>query len=346
MPARSSAPHELSFLSIFKVVAVALGILVLWLIRDVLLYCFLAILLAGVIYPFANLGAKYHIPKIVSVLCLYFLIFGGLGLMITLLVPALIEQSQAFLNVYGSQLGNLGDVLKMVNAFGHSGTTGSAITSISGLQGQLQTLFTTGLSTITGFFGGLAGFIVVLVLAMYIVIEDTAIKRVFNDWIPKEYQEFATRLTWLIMEKLGGWIRGQLLLCLIIGLMYLIAFESLRLPYALLLAFLGGILEFVPFIGPILAAIPAVFLAFTVSPTIALLTVLVQVVIQQLENHIIVPKIMQRTLGLNPIVSILAFLVGANLFGVVGAIIAIPVVIATSVLVGEWRRLRYAPAAE
>ncbi|MBP7006205.1 AI-2E family transporter [Patescibacteria group bacterium] len=340
MSARPSPSYELSFRSIFKVVAVALGMVMFWLIRDVLLYCFLAILLAGVIYPFANLGARYHIPKIVSVLCLYFMIFGGLGLMIALLVPALIEQSQAFLSAYGSQLGGLGDVLKMANAFGDAGgTAGTSVTSLSGFQSQIQTLFSTGLSTLTGFFGGLAGFIVVLVLGMYIVIEDTAIKRVFNDWIPKEYQEFATRLTWLIMEKLGGWMRGQLLLCLIIGTMYLVAFESLQLPYALLLAFLGGILEFVPFIGPILAAIPAVFLAFTISPTIALLTLIVQIIIQQLENHVIVPKIMQRALGLNPIVSILAFLVGANLFGVVGAIIAIPVVIAVSVILTEWRRL-------
>ena len=131
-------------------------------------------------------------------------------------------------------------------------------------------------------------------------------------------------------------MRGQLVLCLIIGLLSLIAFALLDVPYALLLAVISGLFEFVPYIGPILAGIPAALIAFTVSPTLGLATIGALVIIQQLENNLIVPKVMQKTVGLNPIVSIIAFLIGAKLFGVVGAIVSIPVAIAVEVAISEW----------
>ena len=91
-----------------------------------------------------------------------------------------------------------------------------------------------------------------------------------------------------------------------------------------------------PYIGPILAGIPAALIAFTVSPALGLATLGAMIIIQQLENNLIVPKVMQKTVGLNPIVSILAFLIGAKLFGIVGAIVSIPVAIAIQVALSEW----------
>lgn len=339
MPPSRSAHGELSFASIFKVVLVALGLVLAWQIQDILLYCFLAILLAGVIYPFANWGIRYRIPKIVSVLFVYLGLFGLIALIVTLLVPALIGQSQALVDVYGASLGNWAKGLRESSALQQLGilnTPSIGSSGLSNVQGQLQALLGNAFSVVSSIFGGIAGFVVVLVLALYVVIEDSAIKKVFHHWVPKGYQEFATRLVWLVMQKLGSWMRGQLLLCLIIGLLCLIAFALLGVPYALLLAVLSGLFEFVPYIGPILAGIPATIIAFTVSPTLGLATMAALVVIQQLENNLIVPKIMQKTVGLNPIVSIIAFLIGAKLFGVVGAIVAIPVAIAVEVVVSEW----------
>lgn len=332
---------ELSFISLFKIVAVALGIVVLWLIRDIVLYCFLAVLLAGVIYPLADWGARHKLPKTVSVLFVYLVIFGVLALIITLLVPALVEQVKALVALYGSRLGGAAESIKDIAFLNQIEAVGIDITSgIKGLQGQAQAIFGSAFSTLTSVFGGIAGFVVVLVLALYMVIEDSAIKKLFHEWVPKGYQEFTTSLVTLIMEKLGAWMRGQLLLCLIVGLLYLVAFAVIGVPYALLLAVLGGIFEFIPYIGPILSAVPVVLIAFTKSPTIGVIAIIALIVVQQLENNLIVPKIMQRTVGLNPIVSIVAFLIGAKLFGAVGAIIAIPVAVALSVVISEWRAFR------
>lgn len=335
-PSRAISSPQLSFVSIFKVLAVVIGVWTLWQIRDIVLYCFIALLLAGVIYPLANWGARYRIPRVVSVLCVYFGLFGLLALIITLLVPALISQSSAVVDIYGQHLGNATQFLQSASFIQHIQQNGFDL-GASGLQGQVQALASNALSVATDVFGGIAGFIVVLVLALYLVIEDSAIKNIFHQWVPKAYQEFFTRVTWLIMEKLGAWIRGQMLLCLIIGLLYLVAFWLVGVPYALLLAVLGGLFEFIPYVGPILAAIPAVILAFTASPAIGVATIVALIVIQQLENNLIVPKVMQRSIGMNPIVSILAFLIGAKLFGIVGAIAAIPVALAITVGLTEWQ---------
>lgn len=340
MPSPRLAHSELSFASIFKVVAVALGLLVVWQIQDILLYCFLALLLAGVIYPFANWGSRYRIPKILSILFVYLGLFGVVALVVTLLVPALISQSQALVDVYGASLGSWAKEFRDSTLFQQLGIlnpeeVGRGL-GLSNVQGQLQALAGNAFSVVSSIFGGIAGFVVVLVLALYVIIEDSAIKKVFHHWVPKEYQEFATRLVWLVMQKLGSWMRGQLLLCFIIGAVSLLAFALLGVPYALLLAVLSGLFEFVPYIGPILAGIPATIIAFTVSPALGLATLGALVVIQQLENNLIVPKVMQKTVGLNPIVSIIAFLIGAKLFGVVGAIVSIPVAIAIEVAISEW----------
>jgi predicted PurR-regulated permease PerM len=187
-------------------------------------------------------------------------------------------------------------------------------------------------------FNGVAGFLIVLVLAFYIVVEDDAIKTLFVNVIPSEYQSFATQVAVRVIEKLGDWMRGQLLLGLIIGVLYFIGLIAVGVPYPLLLALFGGLVEFIPYIGPFISAIPVVFLAFTVSPMHAGLALIVIVVIQQLENNVIVPKVMQRAVGLNPIVSIIAFMVGAQLFGMIGAIFSIPVATGLSVAISEYHR--------
>ena len=341
MSARSAPSLSVSFLTLFKIVAVALGVVVIWLIRDIVLYCFLAMLLAGIIYPLANWGARHRIPKVLTVLFVYLLIFGGVALVVTLMIPALLTQSEALVMNYGSWLGNANQFLKDIS-FLHQieGAGFNLSTGLSSLGAQLQSIFGNALSTLAGIFGGLAGALIVLVLALYMVIEDLAIKKIFHAWVPKAYHGFSTKLVSMMMDKLGAWMRGQLLMCFVVGMSYFVAFEILRVPYALLLAVLGGIFQFVPYIGPIVSTIPVVVITFPQSPLMALIAVVVITIIQQLENNILAPKIMQKAVGLNPIVSIVSFLIGAKLFGAVGAIIGIPVAVAVAVAMGEWRTFR------
>ena len=117
---------------------------------------------------------------------------------------------------------------------------------------------------------------------------------------------------------------GQILLMLIIGVLTYIGLFFLDVKYALTLALIAGLFELIPYVGPFIALIPAAILAFIQAPLLGLLVVILYVVIQQLENYVIVPQVMKKTVGLNPIVIIIVMLIGAKLAGVIGIILSVP----------------------
>lgn len=152
---------------------------------------------------------------------------------------------------------------------------------------------------------------------------------------PSKYHDYAVSSAEKIKVKIGRWMQGQLLLMLIIFALDFLALHFLNVPYALILAILGGLLEIVPYLGPIISAVPAVIFGFLVSPLTGILVLAVYIVIQQVEGHIITPQVMKKALGLNPIVVILALLVGAKIGGVLGAILSVPITTAMSVFVDD-----------
>lgn len=167
------------------------------------------------------------------------------------------------------------------------------------------------------------------------VVEESAIKKLVWSIAPEKHQPYIMQLINRMQKKIGLWLRGQLILSLVIFILTYTGLSILGVEYALVLALIAGLTEFVPYIGPMLGAIPAVFLAFTQSPTLALFVAGLYYIIQLVENNILVPKIMQKAVGLNPIVSISVLLIGFKVAGVVGAILSIPVATAISVFVQD-----------
>ncbi|MBT6301321.1 MAG: AI-2E family transporter, partial [Candidatus Jacksonbacteria bacterium] len=188
----------------------------------------------------------------------------------------------------------------------------------------------------SGVIGTVAMIILVLVLTFYLVVEDRGMKRALQAIAPDKTQPYLTQLLSRIQNKMGLWLRGQIILSLIIFILTWIGLTLLGVQYSLLLALVAGLFEIVPFLGPILAAIVAIFFVLAEGDILKVLLVAVlYYVIQLLENHLIVPKVMQKAVGLNPIISIVAVLVGAKIAGIPGAIIAIPLVTAISVFLRD-----------
>ncbi|OGL88417.1 hypothetical protein A3I42_00040 [Candidatus Uhrbacteria bacterium RIFCSPLOWO2_02_FULL_49_11] len=181
----------------------------------------------------------------------------------------------------------------------------------------------------------MVSFFIILVLTFYMVVDEDGIMRFLQVITPENIHKDVTALTVKIQNKIGLWLRGQLILMLVIGVLTFIGLTIIGVPYALVLALVAGITEIIPYAGPVIGSIPAIFIAFTISPTMGLWTVLLYVLIQQAENHLLVPKIMQKTTGLNPIIVILAVLIGARLSGVIGALLAVPIASAIEVLIHE-----------
>lgn len=333
---------EISTRTILNILGILVGLAVVWLIRDIVLSVFIALLLAGVLYPFAEWAERHRIPKGLAVFFVYILLAGLVIAVTGFLIPALLDQARLLEGSLGGTWGWLRDLIELAReTVANAGLPVAAPASAADLAGQIQSAALRVFATLNDFVGAIANAVIVLVLSFYIIIEDRAAKELFKHIIPDPYQEFATRLVWQVVQKLGDWFRGQLVLSLVIAVCYFIAFSLLGVPYALLLALLAGLLEFIPYLGPFLAALPAVFLALTVSPLKAVAVLAIIILIQQAQNHILVPLVMRKAVGLNPVVSIVSFLVGAKLFGAVGAIFAIPVVTAAVVAWEEWARFRH-----
>jgi predicted PurR-regulated permease PerM len=188
---------------------------------------------------------------------------------------------------------------------------------------------------VTSVVGGVFTIFSILIVAFYWMTEKAIIKRLLLGLVPLDKRDEAHAIWDEIEEKLGGWTRGQAILCLAIGLASGIAYYFLGLQFWLALAIFAGITELIPFIGPFLGGAAAFIIALTDSWQKALAVVVIVFLIQQLEGAVLVPRVMKNAVGLSPLAVVLAVIVGGALMGILGAVIAIPVAAAVQVLVSH-----------
>lgn len=324
---------NISSLSIIKVIIFIFLIWFLWVIKSIVGILFVSLILTSAFDPFVNWMHRKRIPRVLAMLLIYLIFFGFLALVVGLLIPPIIEQTSDLANVMP------GYSDKLVSLIQRSGINVSSGTIMDNIQNSLQSIQQSltaaggGLvSTASNIFGGITSFILVLVITFYMTVQEEPLKNIFRNIIPAEAQPYIVRTVNRMKEKIGLWLRGQLILMLIVAVLTFIGLFVFGIKYALVLALLAGILEIVPYLGPLLAAIPAVFFAFMQSPWLGLAIIVLYYMIQWVENNLLVPKIMQKVVGLNPIVSIVVLLIGAELAGFVGMILAIPTATALSVI--------------
>ncbi|MBU2081183.1 AI-2E family transporter, partial [Patescibacteria group bacterium] len=264
------------------------------------------------------------------------ILFLFISLIIYLIIPPIIEQVSELINNfprYSEKIISISSVLKNYSI--QHGILDQAKNSLDAVNSGLQTMVGGIFSTISNIFNGFFAFFLILVLTFYIEAEENFVKKVVWLFAPKKKQAYIINVINRIQKKIGLWLRGQIILCLVIFILSYIGLSALNVKYALILALVAGATEFVPYLGPILGAIPAVFLAFTQAPLLALFVAIFYFVIQQCENHILVPKVMEKAVGIHPVVSIIALIIGFKVAGVVGAILSIPVAVALGVLIKD-----------
>lgn len=329
--------------TILKIIAAGLLLWLLYIIRDILLLFFVAVILSSLIDPWATWCQTKHIPRAIAVIVIYILLIGTVAGAVVLVVPTIVDESQNLVKSLGSYWG---EVTARGGAFGQFETDFDILSNIQ------KTFLPSGdavgrtigsiVATVSGVFGGIFSLILVLVLTFYLVVEEEAVTRWIRAVTPDEYQPFIARLVGKMKKKLGLWLRGQIILSLFIGAMVYLGLFILGVDYALVIGLIAALMELVPYVGPVLASVPAIFLAFTQTGDWVLpVTVAVMFwVIQVIENNLLVPRVMQKAVGINPIISILSILIGAKLAGVVGILIAIPLVTVLSVFIEEMRAAR------
>lgn len=324
-PSKSKTEMTISTRSILKFFAIILLFWFLYTIKDIIAVIFVAFVLASALDPWIDALQKRKIPRGVGILIIYLVMLAVISLTFALIIPPIIEQTKQITNSFPEYFEKISDLYtnfqQFSNDYGVQSTVQNSLNSINNTLGQLGS----GIFSVSSrFFGAIFGAFAILVIVFYMTIGEAGIKEFFLFIAPSKYQPYFVHKINQVQRKLGLWLRGQLILGLIIFTLTYIGLSILQVEYALVLALFAGLAEFVPYIGPIISAVPAIFLTFANSPVQALMVVVLYIVIQQLENQIIVPKVMQKSVGLNPLVVIVVMLIGAKIGGIAGIILAVP----------------------
>lgn len=318
---------DISTSSIIKVIIIVLFFVFLYVLKDVLIIFLFGLIIASAISPFANKLDQKGIPRLWGVLILFLAVIGLLALIASLVIPSLsadIDQLTTTLPKVFEQVSvSLENVQQGAPAY--LDFVSEIQNILSGLSSYLQQSAQSVVGLVVGIFGGVISFIAVLVISFYLSVTKKGIESFLGSVVPEKYESYVIDLWKRSEKKVGLWLQGQLLLALIVGLVVYVGLSLIGIKFALILGLLAFMFEIVPVVGPVLAAIPAVLLAFLQEPMLGLWVLLFYVVVQQLENHVLVPIVMGRTVGLNPVVVIIAILVGGNLAGIAGMLLSVPV---------------------
>lgn len=322
--------------TIFKTIAIFILLYFIYLISDILILFFVALVFSSALDPWVDWLKKKKIPRSVSVLVLYFIVFSALVLILYLIIPIIIKEvnglSDNFPGYFESIYAKFSDLKDYSLKYGLSDKLKG---SLDLLADYLQTTASGIFLTIVNIFGGIFSLILILVLTFYMVVEETAIKKLIWSLAPAEHQLYLMRLISRLQIKTGHWLRGQLVLGAALAIMTYLGLVILGLDYALILAILTGLFSFVPYMGAILGSVPAIFIALTQAPLLSVFAIILFYVIHFIEVNFLYPKIMEKAVGLNPIISILALLAGFKLAGVIGAVLSIPVSTALAVFIKD-----------
>lgn len=296
--------------------------------NGILIIIFISYIIMAALSPFSDFLIKKSFPRILSVLIPYALAIAILVLLIFPLVPFFASQIHLLFSNFPKHISQIAktfnlsiDVSTMNNVF----------------QSDINTIGKNALSVTGKIFSGVFSILTVLVISFYLMLEREMLKKQFVTLFSKKYQENILKTIEQIENKIGLWLRGQLILSFTIGFSVWIGLTLLGIPFALPLALLAGILEIVPTIGPIISAVPAIIVALTISPGVAIAVVVFYILLQMLENNILVPKIMEKAVGLNPIVIILGVLIGAKFLGILGALLSVPFIAMVIIIVKSFK---------
>ena len=322
--------------TILKVTGVLLGLWILYQVRDVVALFFLSVIFTATLDPAIDRMQRRKIPRPVAVFIVYIVSLAVIGGAVSLLIPPIASQAKDFainFPTYGDRLSiTFSGIEAYAKSYGFDLNIMNVVRdSFGGAFQSSGRIF----STTVGVFTLFISTIVVLSLTFYMSVKEDGMKGFIGSLTPKSQRDYVISLTERIQKKVGRWMFGQIILMIVIFLLDFFALSLLGIPYALILALVAGILEIVPYLGPIISATLATLVGLMISPLTGVEILITLTIIQQLESHVLVPQIMKKAVGLNPVAVILALLIGAELGGTMGAILAVPIATALGVFIND-----------
>ena len=327
---------DISYESNFRIVLVLLVLFLLFYLRQIIFIIFISVIAALIMNPAVGKMKERKIPRVLGASILFLAVLAMIGLFFYIIVPPLAKEMGQLAAQFPIYMNSMNIDYSTISEQQIDGRLAGPIQEV--LIEASKFLKNTTTAIFSGIFellGGLLSAILIAVISFYLVIEKKGVEKFVKAVIPYDFQPRTLRIIKKIEVKLGKWFIGQLFLGFAVGLVTFVGLSLLGVPYAMVLAIIAGAMELIPYLGPTLAGIPAVIIAFTVSPFLALLTLILYFLIQEIENYILVPKIMQKSVGLHPVIIIIALLVGYQFAGIIGVILSVPVATIASIILED-----------
>lgn len=311
---------EISHKTIIFALVLLVGAWLLLQVRDIIFLLFLSFIFMSALRPIVDWLEVRRIPRILAILIIYFLVFGVVGFIIAGLIPQL-----------GAQSGKLfTEIPIFLNRM-----FPSVSLDLQSLSQQIAPIGENLVKVTVGVFSNFVTMMTVMTFTFYFLLERGNMKSILSGLLGEEVGDRVFDVLLKVERRLSAWVLGELMLMVFIGFLVYAGLFFLRVEFALPLAIIAGVLEIVPTIGPILSAIPAILVAFAHSPILALTVIALYIIVQQVENNIVVPIVMRKSVGLPPVMTILALMVGGRLAGIAGAVLAVPVLLAIEEVVAS-----------
>lgn len=329
------------------IIIIALAAL-LWHVRDLLLVIFASIVFASAVGPAAQRLTEYKVPRTAAVTMVYGLFLGGLLSIVLFFIPPILEDTASLLTTlpqYLAELNMTGAVApdkiqhaqSLLQGLPFSETTKNLDSFVRAASGDA-------LAAVGLVFGGVLSFVLIVVFSFYFAVNERGVEDFLRIVTPREYETYVLDLWKRSQHKIGLWMQGQLVLAVLIGVLVYLGLTILGIPYALVLAVIAGAFELFPVFGPILASIPAIAIGFVTGGALgALLVAGFYLIIHQFENHLIYPLVVTKVVGVPPLLVIIALLLGAELAGILGILLSVPVAAILQELFKDADRLRSSP---
>jgi len=325
--------------TVLTVAAVAILIAVLWEAREALMLIYISALIAMGFSPLVRIiersrsGARARIPRWLAILVIYIAIVAVLLLVALAVVPPLTSQAAALWAKMPNEFDKFQHFLINYKLLRRPITLAEAVQNAP--EGASSNAVGTVLTALSNLVGGIFGFITILILSFYLLVEANAMFEYVARFIPPSRRGDVASAVREAVAKVSAWLRAQLMLAGVMGTFAAVGLFLMGVPYFYVLALVAAIGETIPIIGPIIGGVTAVIVSLSVSAQLALMVGVYFFVLHELEANVLVPKIMERRVGVSPVAVLVALLIGGSLWGIVGAILAIPTAAILSIIVDQ-----------
>ncbi|MEK7503700.1 MAG: AI-2E family transporter [Patescibacteria group bacterium] len=311
---------DISWETILKMAVAFLTFYLIYLIRDILIWVIFGLIISVLFNPAVDFLQKKRFPRVLATVLIYVSLFITIGFLVYSIAPIFVAEIQQFSQFFPEYFDKLSTPLRGlgIEAFKNI----DAFTKI--FEQELIKASSNIFSAVGAIFGGIMSAVTIFTIALFLSLEEKGLDRVIGSLVPKKYEAFALSHWARSQKKVSGWFGSRILCCLFVGVTTYVTCYALNIKYAVSFGLLSGFLNAIPIIGPVIVAVAVAILVAATSWTKAVFFVITFIIIQQIEGNILSPVLTKKFVGLPPVLVLVSLMIGAKLWGLMGALLAIP----------------------